>query len=415
MCGLVAILTKLNNGFTENDKENFSDMLYADAVRGMDSTGAFLVTNLGNVVWGKARYNPVHLLITKEWDNMLDKAFKEGQFLVGHNRKATVGRVTDNTAHPFIEDNIILVHNGTLTNHKDIGNTEVDSHAICKSIAKKGHIETIKTLQGAFALIWYDINQKSLFVCRNDKRPLSLVETRNSYYLSSEVGLSKWIIERNNYSPKITKETEIKPGYLYEFSTDDPEKYTETEIELYKHPPFMPVVYDVKKNSIVTTPSKVITNINPEPKYKLGQYVPIYIDDYEQFFDAGKTNQIFGATYDQHQTQIQVVYSEKLFNYMMETENLIGKIKQISYNITTGIKTLILYPDSITNGTILESKNKVVEDSHTWYKEQHTCSKCNDKIEFYEVPDTVIIKKNKKNVLICEQCQKLNEKKVVNA
>jgi len=231
MCGLVAILTKSNNGFTKSDKENFSDMLYADAVRGMDSTGAFLVTNLGNVVWGKSRYNPVHLLITKEWDNMLDKAFKEGQFLVGHNRKATVGRVTDNTAHPFIEDNIILVHNGTLTNHKDIGNTEVDSHAICKSIAKKGHIETIKTLQGAFALIWYDINQKSLFVCRNDRRPLSLVETGNSYYLSSEVGLSKWIIERNIYSPKIIKETEIKPGYLYKFSTDDPEKYTETEIE----------------------------------------------------------------------------------------------------------------------------------------------------------------------------------------
>jgi len=100
---------------------------------------------------------------------------------------------------------------------------------------------------------------------------------------------------------------------------------------------------------------------------------------------------------------------------MMETENLIGKIKQISYNPTTGIKTLILYPDSITNGTILESKNKVVEDSHTWYKEKHTCSKCNDKIEFYEVPDTVIIRKNKKNVLICEQCQQLHEKKVVNA
>lgn len=422
MCGLVAIINKLNNGFSLAGKENFTHMLYADAIRGMDSTGAFLVNNLGNVSWGKTKHNPVHLFITKEWNDLLDNAYKNGRFLVGHNRKATVGKVTDQTAHPFIEDNIILVHNGTLTNHKEIGSTEVDSHAICQSIAAKGHIETIKTLQGAFALIWYDINKKSLFVCRNDKRPLSFIETSDSYYLSSEAGLTKWMLGRNPWAGKITTETEIKVGTLYEFPVEDPEKYTETKLELHKQPSYLPTIYDQKKTpSLAHDFSKKTTTTTTEtkavPKYHLGQYVSLYIDDYDMYLEKQPLVKIYGATYDEHQTAIEIEYSDELLVYLLETENLIGKIKQIVYNPTTKIKTLILYPDSIAKGTILESKNKFEIDSSTWKQEKRICSKCDDPVEFYEVPETIVVKKNKKYILVCEQCRKnlkLTNKRVLN-
>ena len=403
MCGLVAIINKLNNGFTVQGKDNFTNMLYADAIRGMDSTGVFLVNNIGNVLWGKSKYNPVHLFVEKEWDNILDEAYKRGTFLVGHNRKATMGRITDNTAHPFIEKDIILVHNGTLTNHKEIGNTEVDSHAICKSIANKGHLETIKELQGAFALIWYDINKKSLFVCRNDKRPLSFTETVDSYYLSSEAGLSKWIIQRNQWGSKILQETEIKVGVLYEFPVDKPEDYTETNLELHKTIFATPNynIYEKKNLPVVTTNT---TTNKTNHKYKLGQYVPFYIEDYQQFLDNVTIAKILGVTEDEHKTQVEINYNEQLLIYLTEAQNIIGKIKQIAYNPTTKIQTLILQEDSITSGFITESKNKLEITSTDWNSQKKHCSKCNDEVTFSEIPDTIIYKKNKTYIPICEQC-----------
>lgn len=429
MCGLVAIINKLNNGFTQQGKDNFTNMLYADAIRGMDSTGVFLVNNLGNVTWGKTKHNPVHLFITKEWEDLLASAYKEGRFLVGHNRKATVGKITDNTAHPFVEKHIILVHNGTLTNHKEVGNSEVDSHAICKSIAEKGHIETIKMLQGAFALIWYDINKKALFICRNDKRPLSFVETSDSYYLSSEIGLTRWIVGRNHWGSKIVKEADIETEYLYEFPIERPEEFTKTKLELHKPYSYLTNYqtqnWHEKKNirETTTTPTTNIINIKEtktDPKYQLGQYVPVYLEDYDQFISTNsKTrNKLFGSTDDEYQTNVEIDYSEELLEFLVTETNIIGKIKQIIYNPATKQKTLTLYPDSIVTGTILESKNKVEIASPNWDIEVHKCSKCADLISFYELPDTIIVKKNKEYIPICNQCQqntKLKTKKVIHA
>lgn len=409
MCGLVAIINKLNNGFNMPDKDNFADMLYADAIRGMDSTGAFLVDNLGNLSWGKTKHNPVHLFITKEWDNIMDAAYKKGTFLVGHNRKATVGKVTDNTAHPFVEKNIILVHNGTLTNHKDIGDTEVDSHAICKSIANKGHLETIKTLQGAFALIWYDINLKSLFVCRNDKRPLSFVETTSAYYLSSEVGLTKWMLSRNSWSPKIITETDIKVGYLYEFPVDNPEEYTETLIDLHKIV-YTPNLYDWKKKTtdivpVTTTTTTTTLDTSQTITYQLGQYVPISIKNYNQFLD-NTISKIIGVVENDQNIKVEMAYSEELLVYLTEEDNLIGRIKQISYNQATKTKTLILYEDSITSGTITQSLNNTKIATPEWTKEVGHCSNCNKPIDFNEIPLIKSYKKNKKYINVCTQCSK---------
>jgi len=45
-------------------------------------------------------------------------------------------------------------------NHKEMKNTDVDSHAICHSIVEKGYKETIEGIEGSFALCWYDIKKE---------------------------------------------------------------------------------------------------------------------------------------------------------------------------------------------------------------------------------------------------------------
>ena len=41
MCGLVGMIAIQSQGFSYKDKEMFNQLLYADAVRGEDSTGVF--------------------------------------------------------------------------------------------------------------------------------------------------------------------------------------------------------------------------------------------------------------------------------------------------------------------------------------------------------------------------------------
>lgn len=49
MCGLFCIISKNDYGFTEKQLTIFTQGLYADTLRGEDSTGVFSVTNAGNV------------------------------------------------------------------------------------------------------------------------------------------------------------------------------------------------------------------------------------------------------------------------------------------------------------------------------------------------------------------------------
>lgn len=154
--------------------------------------------------------------------------------MVGHNRKATTGAINSENAHPFHEGNIVLVHNGTLRGgHKQLANTEVDSHAVCHSFNEKGAIETIKTLDAAFAFIWWDIEKSKLFAVRNDERPLSMVVTEDAYVLVSEAWMAQALLGREGR--KVLEVVDFKPGELYEFGMDG--KFTMSTIEIRKAPP----------------------------------------------------------------------------------------------------------------------------------------------------------------------------------
>jgi hypothetical protein len=49
---------------------------------------------------------------------------------------------------------------------------DVDSQAIFASIARFGAKETIPLLQGAWSLVWYDLNEETLNFLRNSERPM---------------------------------------------------------------------------------------------------------------------------------------------------------------------------------------------------------------------------------------------------
>lgn len=223
MCGLVSVLSKKHYGFTKQQTDIFSSLLFIDLLRGDDSTGVFVATNKGELALAKDATNSLDFLKTPEYGKLCTRSLKEGVAMVGHNRKATTGSVKDVNAHPFVvEDKIVLVHNGTLWgDHKKHADVEVDSHAIAHVLHQHGDVEkALQQINGAFALIWYDVDNQRVNFVRNSARPLWWMETDNEFIWSSEKNFLVWVQSRFNLqlSNKFPEISELPPYCLNTFT-----------------------------------------------------------------------------------------------------------------------------------------------------------------------------------------------------
>lgn len=230
MCGIVGVIAKSKNGFFKRHTDIFFQLLRVDELRGEDSTGLVYVEN-------DAGFGILKDASPASWcvDRLSSHAFlkdsmRMGKALLGHNRKATIGRVTDDTAHPFVvNDSFAMVHNGTLRGHKAMKDTEVDSEALAHHLEPLlsaptldlGKFEEeIGKVDGAFAIAAYSQNNHKVFLMRNAERPLCFCETDEGFYWSSEFGTLLWILSRNNIDVGKHKIVVVQPHTLIDIDLD---------------------------------------------------------------------------------------------------------------------------------------------------------------------------------------------------
>lgn len=179
MCGLVGIIKKTTS---KKEVDIFSKMLFLDTIRGFDSTGVSYTDKNKHYVY-KNTMAGVDFVRTKEFSSLITPGSK---YFLGHNRAATRGAVKEENAHPFVHGNIILAHNGTLTSQMDLPQRfDVDSEAICYALSVQDEIETISSLDGAYALTYVNTKENTFNIVRNNMRPLYYIIYDDTFFYSS--------------------------------------------------------------------------------------------------------------------------------------------------------------------------------------------------------------------------------------
>jgi predicted glutamine amidotransferase len=253
MCGIVGVVMKPSNGFFKKQEDCFFQMLFADTLRGEDSTGLIGIEN-------SSAFHIAKEASTAEWfidqfksDKEIKKQvqepmFRAGKAYIGHNRKKTVGKITDDAAHPFVVDeSFALVHNGTLLNPLSLTNlqkqkpeTDVDSEVLAMHLqgalkeAGSNLEKTAKAVEaalgevyGAYAVAMYNQDTHRIHLLRNNDRPLFTIEVDDAWYFMSEPLMGAWILHRNGYKYESLKTEPVGVHQLITFDLDTNKVYKE--------------------------------------------------------------------------------------------------------------------------------------------------------------------------------------------
>lgn len=229
MCGIFGFIGSPKSKF---DLNKFNILgIYNDS-RGGDSCGIF-VDGLLEKGADKQKLFSTFILSNENYNSL--KNNPNIKVALGHCRKASVGHVTIEQAHPIIvkdeEDNIelVMIHNGTLLNHKELAKKydikttfgESDSMIFARIVNKVG-FDVLSEYNGAGAFVFHKPKTGDVYFYQGasknteyskeltEERPFFLISQSGGYYFSS-IGEILNLIN----SEKEKKVLSLEPNHLY--------------------------------------------------------------------------------------------------------------------------------------------------------------------------------------------------------
>lgn len=215
MCGLVGFIGQIH----EKERTAFHWLLHFDAIRGFHSTGVAAIhqgKDATDIAVFKELGLPENLYRTypEQWPNYV-YGRKDVTCLIGHNRWATQGGISKETAHPFEFENVVGAHNGTIDkwSMRNLAGGKVhdiDSKIVYDHLSSSGNNvqELWDAADGAMALTWWNKKKNVFHIARNKERSLytTKLKHKNTIAWASEpwmlrVALDKGRIDHEDIIP----------------------------------------------------------------------------------------------------------------------------------------------------------------------------------------------------------------------
>lgn len=203
MCGLFGAHAR---HLSDAERDVCMELGVLASLRGRDSTGLAIVGTHKNKPAFRIKKHPINAT-SFLYHNEVQKFVNENKpyAMAGHCRWATVGAINKANAHPFMEGRYIGMHNGTISAYsppKEKMDEESDSMLLYRFMAESNPEEAIyKGRDGAMALVWFDIGNRTLNFFRNDKRTLYWsLTTANTFYWASEAGALGYMHVRSPFN-----------------------------------------------------------------------------------------------------------------------------------------------------------------------------------------------------------------------
>lgn len=186
MCGIVAYSGKKNYN---TDKIKY--LLYSNSIerKSTDATGFWTPINGLNKTISRASV----FIGSSEFRDLI-----EDNLLISHVRAKTSGGSTVADAHPYVINNILGVHNGTVTNTGELvtrrgleSKNNTDSKEIYMCLAHDCNPSVFSEIDGPGAFVFTDLksidqHHNILYVTRNTERTLFYAIIDEGMYISSE-------------------------------------------------------------------------------------------------------------------------------------------------------------------------------------------------------------------------------------